>query len=81
MKETKHYDVFVIGTGIAGQTAAKIHRSARAVVVACLTDGDIAVWLMTAFLDADTSVVEPHPDRRGRRKRALAWIRPRARRA
>lgn len=24
MKETKHYDVFVIGTGIAGQTAAKI---------------------------------------------------------
>jgi glutathione reductase (NADPH) len=24
MKETKHFDVFVIGTGIAGQTAAKI---------------------------------------------------------
>ncbi|MGJ8591562.1 MAG: dihydrolipoyl dehydrogenase family protein [Aquaticitalea sp.] len=24
MEETKHYDVFVIGTGIAGQTAAKI---------------------------------------------------------
>lgn len=46
-----------------------------------LTDGDIAVWLMTAFLAADTSIVEPHPDRRGRRKRALAWIRARAGRA
>jgi hypothetical protein len=46
-----------------------------------LTDGDIAVWLMTAFIDADTSIIEPHSGRAGRRNRALAWIRARAERA
>lgn len=47
-----------------------------------LTDGDIAIWLMTAFFDAETYRVKPQPDGGASRgARALAWIRSSVRRA
>ena len=57
-------------------------------VVACLdrdgfvlADGDIALWLLTAFCEGDGSRDEPSPDRSGsRRSRAVGWFRSRLRR-
>jgi len=46
-----------------------------------LADGDIAVWLMAAFADAEPLAVEPQSDHgTSCRTRALAWIRSIARR-
>jgi hypothetical protein len=54
-------------------------------VVACLDsagfvlgDGDIALWLLTAFWDGDGSHGAPPPDgSRGLRRRAVGWFRSR----
>jgi hypothetical protein len=60
----------------------------QAEVVACLDragfvlgDGDIALWLLTAFCEGDGSPGEPPPDhRRSLRSRAVGWFRSRLRR-
>jgi hypothetical protein len=46
-----------------------------------LAEGDIALWLLTAFCEGDDPYDEPSPDRAGSlRSRAVGWLRSRLRR-
>jgi hypothetical protein len=46
-----------------------------------LAEGDIALWLLTAFCEGDDPYDEPSPDRAGSlRSRAVGWFRSRLRR-